>query len=221
MSKTLGTLIDAAYRDLADEAKEVFSALQVEDFVRGGIAEINRISPQELKEVIDTHADPITGITSLYEFELDMDLIYRVEVERVADGWTTLLGEAVEGQTVSTGWVFRRLFNGGRLEFPKWWLREVNWNQYYLIVHGYRPRPQPANLGEEVPLSDQEEYSVRAYARAMGYDLMAHDRSLFTQWQGQTNNSDVSPTQMMQMAASAKDEWDRHRGLIRTVRRYW
>jgi hypothetical protein len=72
----------------------------------------------------------------------------------------------------------------------------------------------------QVALSEEEIYSVRSYAKSEGYDLLSHDRSLFSQWQGQTNNTDVSPTQMMQMAGNAKQEWDRHRGLIRTVRRY-
>ena len=77
------------------------------------------------------------------------------------------------------------------------------------------PTPSPT-----IAISGEEEYSVRAYAKSAGFDMLAHDRGLFAQWQGQTNNTDVSPTQMMQMAGNAKQEWDRHRGLIRTVRRY-
>jgi hypothetical protein len=72
-----------------------------------------------------------------------------------------------------------------------------------------------------VSVSGEEEFSVRSFARAQGFDMLAHDRSLFAQWQGQTNNTDVSPTQMMQMEANAKQEWLKHRSLIRVVRRYW
>ena len=93
-------------------------------------------------------------------------------------------------------------------------------------MYGYGARPLPPSVTDPTPspetgLSETETYSVRAYAKSAGFDLLAHDRSLFAQWQGQTNNTDVSPTQMTQMAAGAKVEWDRQRGLIRVVRKQW
>jgi hypothetical protein len=80
---------------------------------------------------------------------------------------------------------------------------------------------ETVNPSPDVPLSSEEEYSVRGYAKSAGFDLLSHDRGLFAQWQVQTSNSDVSPTQMMQMALNAKGDWDRQRSLIRVVRRYW
>jgi len=223
----LTELVDGVYRDLADEAKEVFSTLQVEDFVRGGIADLNRVAPQDTEEVIEFVTDPENGVINKNSYDVAIELPYRVEWFRLSDGWSEVLSEPVEGQSGASGYTFRRTATGGTITFPAWWIAQVDPTVYGIRLHGYAVRPLPYTTDPDpinspsVPLSSEEEYSVRAYAKSEGFDLLAHDRSLFAQWQGQSNNTDVSPTQMMQMAANAKQEWDRQRGLIRVVRRYW
>lgn len=227
MAIQLLTVMAGVRNDLSDTAGAVFTDMQIQEFVLAGMAELNRIAPAETKEVLNLQADPITGITDIYEWDLDFELIYRVEIQNIQSGWTDVVPEAVVGETVSTGWVFRRnVVGGGRLEMPKWWLKTVNANLYYIIVQGYRTRPEfRPDLGQTffdyVELNNEDAYAVRMFARAEAYDLLAHDRSAFAQWQGQSNNTDVSPTQMMQMASSARDVWRRQRGLMRVVRRYW
>lgn len=221
---TLDEMMASVYSDVADDAREVFSDVQIGDFIRGGIVELNRVQPQDIAVVIDLTTDPTTGDVTQFAYTIPINLPYRVEWRRHSDGYGGLIGEAVEGQTASTGWTFSQIGDGGTIEFPQFWLAQFDAASNDIIVHGYGTRPIPYNSGGSSPqvgLTSAEEYSVRAYAKAEAYDLLAHDRSLFAQWQGQTNNSDVSPTQMMQMAAGSKQEWDRHRGLIRTVRRYW
>jgi len=220
----LSELVDGVFRDLADEAKEVFSVLQVEDFIRGGIADLNRVSPTDAVENIEFVTDPDTGKITQFSYDTAIELPYRVEWYNIESGWSETVVPANEYGS-ATGYTFRKTANGGNITFPSWWLSQLDNTVFGLRLLGYAARPLPYTIeGEESPqvaVSSEEEYSVRTYAKSEGFDLLAHDRSLFAQWQGQSNNSDVSPTQMMQMAANAKQEWDRHRGLIRVVRRYW
>ena len=223
---TLADLTTAVYRDLADEAKSVFSTLQVEDFIRGGIADLNRVSPTDTVEDLALTIDPDTGLITTFEYDTLINLPYRVEWRRESDGYAEVIPEAVEGYSGTHGFVFRQTPAGGHIELPGWMLSGVDGTLYSIRIHGYAARPLPESVVDPTPspavsISPEEEYSVRAYAKSAGFDMLAHDRSLFAQWQGQTNNTDVSPTQMMQMAGNAKQEWDRHRGLIRTVRKYW
>lgn len=219
---TLAVLSDAVYRDLADEAKAVFSTNQVYDFVRGGIAEVNRVAPVDTMYELPLTVDSGTGIVTQFTYDIPIHLPYRVELRRLVDGYTYDLSDPGDGgYQGSGGYDFRATADGGTIEFPDWWLRTVNDELFSIRIHGYADRDIPIASTDQTGLGAREEFSVRAYAKAQGYDLLAHDRSLFAQWQGQTNNTDVSPTQIMQMSASATQDWDRQRGLIRTVRRYW
>lgn len=223
----LSDMTDRVYRDLADEAKQVFSLIQVEDFVRGGIAELNRIAPLDSAYEIPLTVDPTSGLITEFLYDIPVELPYKVEWQRIDNGYAGLVGEAVMGETVSTGYTFKKTPVGGQIEFPQFWLVQLDPDVYRIRVHGYVARPLPYDtdpdpqVSPETGLSDQEEYTVRSYAKQAGFDLLAHDRGLFAQWQGQTNNTDVSPTQMMQMAQNSKGEWDRQRGLNRVIRRYW
>lgn len=223
---TLAELADGVYRDLADEAKQVFSILQIEDFIRGGISELNRVAPLDMTEGIALVTDIDTGVVTQWSYPTVIHLPYLVEYYRHTDGYAYVIGEGEPGQTGSHSYLFRATPTGGVIDFPQWWLMGFPASTHSIRVHGYGSRPLPESVVDPEPspetgLGSDEEYSVRAYAKSAGYDLLAHDRSLFAQWQGQTNNTDVSPTQVTQMAAGAKQEWDRHRGLIRVVRRYW
>lgn len=224
---TLAELSDGVYRDLADEAKQVFSVAQVEDFVRAGIADLNRVAPTDGVEVLDLVKD-VDGKIIQFEYDTLTNLPYRVEVRRLSDGYAVPMPEAGLGQTVSSGYVFWQTASGGHIELPQYMIEGLNHldtEDYALRLYGYQYRPLPYTVeGQEsptVPLSPEDEYVVRAYAKSAGFDLLAHDRSLYQQWQGQSNNTDVSPTQITQMAYNAKREWEKVRGAVRVVRRYW
>lgn len=220
-SPTLDTLTNSVFSDLSDTPKVVFTTAQVYDFIRAGVADLNRVAPLEGVESIALVTDPDTGIVTAFSYNVLMTLPYAVEIYRISDGYTEPVPQAVEGETVWTGWVFRETPAGGTIEFPQWYLQALDTDQFGLRLRGYTPRIVPTTGGSVIQLNDEDEYSVRAFAKAQAFDLLSHDRSLFAQWQGQTNNTDVSPTQMMQMAASAKQDWDHTRSHIRTVRRYW
>jgi hypothetical protein len=223
---TLAEVVDGVYRDLSDEGDpRVFTIIQVEDFIRGGIADLNRAAPPDVIHALALETDVDTGIVNKFDYDVPVELPYRVEVFSLADDQSFDLTEPVDGWVGTGGYTYRVTPTGGSIIFPRWWLRQFDAANFGIRIHGYSNRPLPYTVegdpSPEVGLSEKEVFSVRAYARAAGFDLLAHDRSLFAQWQGQTNNTDVSPTQMMQMASSAKGEWDHHRGGIRVIRKYW
>jgi hypothetical protein len=217
---TLGALTTSVYRDLADEAKEVFSVLQIEDFIRHGVAELNRIAPQDVQDSPAWPVDENNRVNS-QAIATICDLPYQIVLQ-----WTNGTGTAMPippadpGQTHMTGFTFRRNSTGGLITLPMSIIREVDPDIHALRVSGYTSRPIPYGSTTQIAISDEEEYLVRAYCKSQGYDLLAHDRAMFAQWQGQTNNTDVSPTQLMQLAAGSAQSWDRMRGLNRVVRKY-
>ena len=86
---TLAELTDGVYRDLADEAKAVFSILQVEDFIRGGIADLNRVAPHRHRSTtLPLTTDVDTGVVTEFAYDIPIELPYRVEVFGVSDGYT-------------------------------------------------------------------------------------------------------------------------------------
>jgi hypothetical protein len=218
---TLGELTNSVFRDLADEGKQVFTTLQVQDFIRGGIVEINRVAPTDSVESIDF----VDGQT---EYPTIMNLVYGASL-RDKDGRTLAVIEMLEnGQPFVYGYTFRRQGGGGVIEVTRGMVDQAmqmeDTSRPSIRLAGYAPRPLPYDTDgtdPETGLDSDEEYAVREFAKAEGFTLLIHDRSLYQQWQGQTNNTDVSPTQMLNMASTARSEWSRRRGLIRTVRRYW
>jgi hypothetical protein len=219
---TLDALTTSVYRDLADEAKEVFSVLQIEDFIRHGVAELNRIAPQETTENLVLVVDEDTGKVVQQTYATIIELPYTVSVNWIdGSGQTMIIPEAEPGYSHSSGFTFRRSTTGGVIVLPIWVTAYLDASIHAVRIDGYTSRPIPYGSATNVAVSDEEEYLVRAYAKSQGYDLLSHDRSMFAQWQGQTNNTDVSPTQLMQMAVQAAQGWDRMRGLNRIVRRYW
>lgn len=227
----LSELVTRTYRDLADEARKVFTVDQVEDFVRGGIAELNRLAP------VDTY-DDIAFADGTYEYPTNIVHPYAVRLYD-ADGkrYADLIQTQDFADSVTYGWNHRVVGSSGLIELPasiveQEMKREEGVDRHSLRVYGYGNRPMPYKTetdpgppptydDPEVPLGEEEQFSVREYAKSQGFDLLAHDRGLFAQWQGQSNNTDVSPTQMLNMADSAKSAWERRSRKITTVRRYW
>jgi hypothetical protein len=223
---TLATMVARVYRDLADDSHTVFTNTQVEDFVREAITELNRIAPVEVSVGVPIAYGPGDVIKSS-SYNIPVELPFRV-VKTWFDSRGTYWYEDIPpvpmGEPPTNGYLFRRNATGGTITLPRYvidyWDRDING----VNVGGYGPRALPytstAGVSPTLPLSEGEEYLVRMYGRMRGFDLMTHDRALFAQWQGQTNNTDVSPTQMTQMAGGAVQDWDRQRGLNRVVRKY-
>jgi hypothetical protein len=232
---TLGELTTSVYRDLADEAKVVFTTLQVEDFIRGGIVELNRVAPTDAVETINF-------IPGQVEYPTRMHLVYGLSLRDKTGRTITVIEPLEPGQPHVYGYVHRATGDRGVIEVTNALVDEVaqiaeESERPYLRVAGYARRDLPymtsalsdpdnpaspvVAVNPETGLDPDEEFAVREYAKAEGFTLLTHDRALFQQWQGQTNNTDVSPVMMMNMAARAREEWKDKRGHLRVVRRYW
>jgi hypothetical protein len=227
MAKSLSSLVTGTYRDLADETHNVFTLDQVEDFIRAGVAELNRIAP------LETY-DDITLVAGTADYPTDIVLPYAVRLMS-PDG--VRLGDLVQTNDfdqISYGWNHRVTGSTASIEIP---MNMANWaaaldDPPTLRVYGYSnrdmpyrtqltPGPPPTYDDPQVAVGEDDAFSVREYAKAQGYDMLAHDRSLFAQWQGQSNNTDVSPVMMMNMAAQAQSTWHSRSRLVTTIRRYW
>jgi hypothetical protein len=190
----------------------------VHDFIREGIVELNRTSP------LDGHEEfPL--IAGQIEYKTNAHLPYRVELCGPGGYRVEVLQQVEPGDAVTYGWAHRQWGDGGMLELPRSLVDAVmsmaDTDRPYIRIYGYANRSMPQVGSDPTGLDPNAEAAVRQYAKSAGFTLLTHDRALFAQWQGQSNNTDTSPTQMMNMAAQATREWQRTRGLIRTVRRYW
>lgn len=225
----LSELVKRSYRDLADEARNVFTVEQVEDFLRGGIAELNRLAP------LDTYED-ITFVDGQRDYPTDIVLPYAVRLYNQSGQRVLDLIRTDDGHAVTYGWNHRVMGSTASIEVDAytvtWALSHEDNVRPGLRVYGYANRPMPYKTetapgpppvydDPEVVLGEEEQFWAREYAKTLGYDLLTHDRGLFAQWQGQTNNTDVSPPMMMNMAATAKSDWERKSRQITTIRRYW
>jgi hypothetical protein len=233
---TLTGMRNRVYRDLADDNQVVFTNIQVEDFIRAGIAELNRVAPTERYE-------DITPLDQITEYAVDIVRPIRLVI-RSYEGSEVGSFPLVEADDTiyATPWGYRfwQAGEGGMIELPLSVVQSfvsIEQNAPTFRLYGYGNRDIPYITQElsdpedpqspliendpETGLNADDEYSVRQYAKSEGFDLLTHDRSLFAQWQGQTNNTDVSPVMMMNMAASAKAAWNDRRGLIRVLRKDW
>ena len=157
---TLEELVGGVYRDLADEAQEVFSTVQVEDFVRGGIVELNRVCPSDTIYDIPLEVDPETGDITQNVYDVPIELPYRVEVKRASDGYAFNISEPIDGWQGSGGIDFRKTAGGGTIEFPVWYLRQFRASEYGIRLHGYALRTIPYTIegspSPTLPLSAEE-----------------------------------------------------------------
>lgn len=232
----LSELSVSVFSDLSDTGKDTFTQGQVEDFIRGGIADLNRVCPVDSLEKIafnDTDDTYPTIIVQPWQVEMwTADGVSRSEFPMVEQGYPSVVG--YHHRATPSGGVIEvttNLINALVEQYPEPSARPI------MVIRGYAYRPIPYTtsvlsdpddpnspmvpVDPDCGLSHEEEYVVRQYAKSQGFDLLSHDRALFAQWQGQSNNTDVSPVMMMNMAAMAHSDWDRRRNQIRVLRRYF
>ena len=89
-----------------------------------------------------------------------------------------------------------------------------------MVVWGYADRDLPLSDDDVLDLADNTDYlCVLNHCKHLGFELLAHDRSLYQQWLAATNNTDVSPTQLLGMVSSAEQTYDRMRRRNTVLRR--
>jgi len=203
---TLVDLRGRVARDLRDPQLLTFATADIDDFINFGIAEVNRVYPLEGIEEVDIEDVTITEYATL------LTSVWRVEVWR--NGEFNMRLTPNDADSSRGGW---EIWNGN-LSFPS--LKNyLNADTDIIRLWGYRERDTLTAEDDVLESDIDAELGVRTYAAQQGYSRLISDRSLFQQWQTQSNNSDVSPTQLNGMYAMRVGEWDTLRNRIRRIRR--
>lgn len=205
MPPTLAELRESVSRDLRDTANRTFLPEYVNDLINAGIEEVGRLYPLE-------QVDVIVPIAATYSYATSIETAFRLEWWR-SDRLYRVMPEGEDDS--QSGW---DLF-AGELHVPVGMIEQAVVATDEMHLWGYGQRAQ---LTSDLQVSDLDataEWGVRRFARSQAFNLMANDRAMFKQWQGQSNNTDVSPTQLNQMVSLYQSEWDRHRNYLRRLRR--
>ena len=88
-----------------------------------------------------------------------------------------------------------------------------------LNLWGYAPRARLVDDEQVTELDMDGEYAVRAYARWAAFQFMLADRSVYKQWQGASQNTDISVNQLEQLVTIYSREWEQSRNRLRMLRR--
>lgn len=196
-------------RDLRDPDFKTWSPSQIDDLINAGIGELNRIRPLETTATFP----PVAGTTN---YPVPFSTVFRVEAHRTGGlflTWGPIPENTGEHGTLD-GWDLY----GGILAMPSTLTLDPVLDE--IRVWGYEERAPVRTDGDFPAFSDyDDEQGVRNYARYIGAEGLLHDRLLFGQWQTQSNNSDVSPTQMLQTVGTFQSAWQSTRNRLRRLRR--
>lgn len=214
-------------RSLRDGNSAVFEPEQVIDFINTGLSELSLIRPLETNVVINT-LDGLAGLDDDPDAVTisDLDYIWSVEVYGLDGTVYEGLSTIVSPEDSSTNWRNGWDFVGGTLSLPVHmtkWLDEV-WSEavptHAILVRGYRHRRRVDTEDDGLDLfSLPEEEATVVMAQKAGFEALLNDRALYQQWQVATGATDVSPTQLTNMAQGALVNWERMRKHLYLIRR--
>lgn len=202
---TLTNLITFVARDLRDPTLATFTTQEITDFINAGIDAVSEVAPRQAQE--DIEPDGSNEYTPL-----TVTRPTRVEVWSVAPQTIHSLHRipaAAEGFTNETdvGWKMW----AGVLTLPYGFAAYLADDTKNLRIWGYAPYTQLVNGGDTADLSNNAEWAVREYAALQGYERLMNDRSLFANWQTQSNNTDVSVAALINAWATRSQQWERRR----------
>jgi hypothetical protein len=205
---TLAQLRGRVSTDLRDPTNKTFTTAEVDLLINQAVVEVSRAHP---KEVIES--TPIEIGAS--EYQCLMESVFRVELFRDGAYYQTVPPNSSD-DSAQGGW---DLF-AGTLHLP--WSMVGHFSDEHvdsLRVWGYLPREQMDAEGESLDGDADIESGVRVYAVLTGYQRLVNSRALFQQWTTDSDNTDVSPTQLMGFAQGYEAQWQRIRQQLRLLRR--
>lgn len=115
------------------------------------------------------------------------------------------------------GWSFW----SGTLQIPDRYVRAygpTDTTGYALRVWGYAPYLQMASESDDIGMSAELQWALRAYCRVEALQRLVFERDLFSQWQIRSNNTDVSPAALMNSLSLAQADWNRRSRQIAVLR---
>lgn len=216
---TLANLRVKVARDLRDPNLTTFVAAQLTDYINESISELNSIRPIEKTLLLDGD-DARTA--------LQFESVFMVETalrRNLSDpyGWAILSYDRPQAGYHRDGWTYFANTLHLAPVIERWLtaaIAKYTAAQTHIRIWGYGHR-ELVTLDADVPqlLDAAEEKAVGMYARMRGYQALAGDRMLFSQWQAAANNADVSVTQMLGTLSTAEQEWERQRKRMSVMRR--
>lgn len=211
----------ALSRALRDPGADTFVADTLNDLINTALVEVGRIAPTQFKQDITPVADTIA-----YRLRSDVFsvAIPEIEVTRV-EFWDNSVTPPRALFTVRP-----RKGEWSRATFAGWevWNGTLNLTndqavfldpaRHVIKVWGYSPYPPLVNDNDILPVSFSLEKALIAFCRVEALRRLSISRDLFTQWQSQPNNSDVSPAGLLSALANAEDEWKRRSRQLTIIR---
>lgn len=214
----MGAIVLRALRDINGS---VFPSATVADFIVQAMADLSAYRPKEMREVsiwplVSDPYPPFTTFTSIWKVEF-----------RVLNGQNNYIktigipyGDSNSAEN-RAGWDFY----DSTLWLPPFWDSRLNaavasGAPAELWVWGYADRALPEDDTDILDLTDVTDYNcILTHCKALGFELLTHDRALYQQWLAATNNTDVSPTQLSGMVNQAEATYQRTRARNTKMRR--
>lgn len=202
----------ALAQDLRDTQYKTFSDTQMTRFLNDGIVEVNRVYPLQVADDIPVEQDVFlypTRMTSAFRCELWND-------DTMVDSLPYNDGDSIYG-----GWDLVGL----DLMVPPSVCVESTLETYptlSLKLYGYARRqliPLDDDGSFQTELDGEAAMAVRWFAQYRAFVTLLSDRSLFKQYQSESNNTDVSMPMLINLLQTARSEWERQVAALRTLRR--
>jgi hypothetical protein len=205
---TLEQLRARVAADLRDPLYKTFMAADIDALINGAVVEVSRAYP---KQVVSS----VVYDTGVADYPVDFTDIFRVEVFR--DGVYAFTIPPNESDDSAQGGYDTF---AGAVHLP-WYVvaRLSETTDDSIRLWGYRNREIMETATESLDGDAEFEHGVRTYSVLTGYQRLANSRALFQQWTQDSNNTDVSPTQLLGMAQAFESQWQHIRQQLRTLRR--
>lgn len=202
---TLLDLRGSISRDVHDPTNKTFSTVEVTDLINAGIAELNMLRPIEYLDDVPLVSDIFVAALP----DIRVDQVFRVEIWRDGEFYRDVPRK--DGPS-STGWDFF----AGQVLLPHI-IFDASVDQ--LRVYGYRTRDPVSDDADVLEVDMQGEQLIRTYSQYDVFRRLIASRSLFQQWQTNSNNADISATQLSGFASLYASTWRDQRMRMKRLRR--
>lgn len=105
----------------------------------------------------------------------------------------------------------------GTLEVPYRLIQSLS-DGAFIRVWGYAPYDRLTEDTQVTDLTDELEWAVMLYCDAVSTRRLWNDRSLFSQWQIRSNNTDITPAQLANRMNMAEAAWARKERQLHVLR---
>lgn len=210
---TFSALVTDLAGELRDPSNKTWTTTDLGRAVNEAVIEVGRIAPSRFTQDLIPVANQLS-----YDLDFPETELMKVEQWDTTQSPESLVQlvqpasqEYVRDSTV--GWFVW----GGTLYIPPALAALLDPARHVLRIWGYQPYAIVSG-STELPMSDQLEYAVRARAKVQCLEMLVAQRNLFTQWQAQPGNTDISAAVMMQQLTMARADWERYQAKLIVLR---